>query len=123
MEKTAFSIVLQVKNLPVCKAFYRDVLELGDPVLDSNFRVEFKVGDSFSLILEKNPWDAPLSPVAGRISWLFNGCSAEKIWKKMHACGYPVPSRSCTDKADRAFYRFTDPEGNSFYVSTQNDNH
>ena len=123
MKKTAFSIVIKVKNLPVCKAFYRDILELGEPVLDSSFRVEFKIGDSFSLILEKNPWDVPLPPVSGRMSWLFWVGNAEKIRQKMHACGYPVPRLAhTTDQTDSAFFRFTDPEGNPFYISDQSDN-
>lgn len=109
-----------VKNLTVCKAFYRDILELGDPVLDSSFRVEFKAGDSFSLILEKSPFDVPLSP-AGRTSWLLNSGNAEKIRERMHRCGYPVPGRTCLEKAGKALCRFTDPEGNPFYVAGRND--
>ena len=53
MKKKHFGIVIKVKNLTTCKVFYRDVLGLGDPVLDSNFRVEFQIDDSFCLILEK----------------------------------------------------------------------
>ncbi len=122
MKKPAFSIVIMVKNLNVCKAFYRDILELGDPVLDSTFMVEFKIGDSFSLILEKSfQENVSLFSAVGRTSWLFSGGNAEKIRKKMHICGYPVPQSACVDKAGKAFYRFTDPEGNLFYVASQND--
>ena len=116
MKKTTLGIVIKVKNLASCKVFYRDILELGEPVLDSSFRVEFQFGDSFSLFLEKMPWDVSPAPVSERIAWFYNGSDAETIRKKMSAYGYPAPRISSTEKADMAFCRFTDPEGNPFYV-------
>lgn len=116
MKKAAFGIVIRVRNLTSCKAFYRDILDLGEPVLDSSYRVEFGRGD-FSLLLEKLPWDAPLPPASARIAWLYNGGSAELIRKKMNDYGYPVsPSPVSSDKGDGEFIRFEDPEGNPFYV-------
>lgn len=115
MRKKSFGIVIKVKNLTVCKAFYRDVLGLGDPVLDSNFRVEFQLGDSFCLTLEKMPFDAVLPPAFGRIAWLFNA-DAEMVRSRLEAYGYAVPDLPDTEKQGEVFCRFADPEGNPFYV-------
>ena len=116
MKNTAFGIVIRVKNLTSCKAFYRDILNLGDPVLDSNFRVEF-FQDGFSLLLEKVPWDTPLAPGSARVAWFFCGGSAESIREKMNDYGYPVPLAPVqADKGGKVLCRFEDPEGNPFYV-------
>ena len=116
MKKPAFGIVIKVKNLTLCKAFYRDILELGDPVLDSSFRVEFRFGEVFSLFLEKNSWEEPLPPVSGRTAWFYQCGNAAEIRQKMRAYGYPEPCISCADEAGMEFCRFTDPEGNLFYI-------
>ena len=94
MENKKTGLVIKVKNLTSCKAFYRDILELGNPVLDSNFRVEFQCGNSFSLVLEKTPWDEPLQPVSDRIIWLHQMADAKTVWTKMVSYGFPVPNLS-----------------------------
>ena len=109
--------MIKVKNLTSCKAFYRDILELGDPVLDSNFRVEFRSG-SFSLILDKSPWDEPQQPVSNRIIWLYRSADARKIWTKMVSYGFPVPNLAEVVANGERLCRFADPEGNPFYVPT-----
>ena len=117
MKKTSFGIVLKVKNLPACRAFYRDILQLGEPVLDSSFRVEFRFGEVFSLILEKNPWDTVLPLPGERVAWLFAAADAEKIRQRMIHYGYPAPETTVANaKAGMALCRFRDPEGNPFYV-------
>ncbi len=117
MKKPSFGIVLKVKNLPACRAFYRDILQLGEPVLDSSFRVEFRFGEVFSLILEKNPWDTVLPLPGERVAWLFAAADAEKIRQRMIHYGYPAPETTVANaKAGMALCRFRDPEGNPFYV-------
>lgn len=116
MDNKKTGIVIKVRNLTVCKAFYRDILGLGDPVLDSNFRVEFQCGGSFSLILEKTPWDEPQQPGSDRIIWLYQSADARTIWTKMVSYGFPVPDLSEVVRNGERFCRFADPEGNPFYV-------
>ena len=119
MKKASFGIVIRVRNLTSCKAFYRDILDLGDPVLDSSYRVVFIQGD-FSLLLEKVPWETPLAPVSSRTAWFFRDGSAEAIRKKMNDYGYPAPlSPVNADKGGDVFRRFEDPEGNPFYVPAE----
>ena len=54
MENSLFGVVIQVSNLDLCRAFYRDVLGLGAPVMDSSFWVEFRLDSQSSLFLEKS---------------------------------------------------------------------
>ena len=115
MKKKRFGIVIKVRNLTACKAFYRDVLGLGDPVLDSNFRVEFRIEEFFCLTLEKSAWDAVLPPASGRVSWLFDA-DAKTIRDRLKAYGYSVPSLPDTEKQGETCCWFADPEGNPFYV-------
>lgn len=117
MKKTAFGIVLKVKNLPACRAFYRDILELGEPFLDSSFRVEFRFNEDFSLILEKDPWETALPPPGERVAWLYARGNAAMIRQRMTDYGYPVPAEiTADDHAGMALCHFCDPEGNPFYV-------
>ena len=115
MDNKKTGIVIKVRNLTVCKAFYRDILGLGDPVLDSNFRVEFQSG-SFSLILDKSPWDEPQQPVSNRIIWLYRSADARKIWTKMVSYGFHMPDLTEVVANGERLCRFADPEGNPFYV-------
>lgn len=117
MENNNFGIVIKVRNLTACKAFYRDILGLGDPVQDSNFRVEFRCGEAFSIFLEKNMWDEPVRmPSSGSISWFFNRGDAKIIQEKMRLYGFSGSSWVVENKAGKSLCRFTDPEGNAFYV-------
>ena len=98
--------------------FHRDILDLGEPVLDGSYRVVFIQGD-FSLLLEKVPWETPLSPVSSRTAWFFTRGSSEAIRKKMTDYGYPIPPIPVNaDRGGYVFRRFEDPEGNPFYVPT-----
>lgn len=114
MNKNLFGIVIKVRDLELCRNFYRNILELGQPVMDSSFQVEFKAGGS-SLILVRKSWDCPLPQHSERIAWYFSAGNPDHIREKIFACGY----RSvCTisEKAGREMVMFTDPEGNPFYV-------
>ncbi len=43
--------VIKVRNLDRCRGFYRDILQLGSPLTDSNFRTEFGLCREGRLIL------------------------------------------------------------------------
>ena len=115
-------IVIKVKNLTRSKAFYRDILGLGEPVLDSNFRVEFRCGEGFSLFLEKNLWEEPELCSSRSVSWFYGEGNARAIQQKMRTYGFADSDDLIVEnKTGRAFCRFTDPEGNAFYVPAPED--
>ena len=110
-------IVIKVKNLTRSKVFYRDILGLGHPVLDSNFRVEFRCRDGFSLFLEKDLWEEPERYSPRAVAWFYDGANAREIQEKMRTYGFADSDELIVEnKTGRAFCRFSDPEGNAFYV-------
>ena len=50
--KALYGCVLKVRNLSQLKIFYRNTLGLGEPVVDSNFWVEFSLPGNGILALE-----------------------------------------------------------------------
>lgn len=108
-------VIIKVENLELCRTFYRDVLNLGEPIMDSNFWVEFRVNDNFSLILEKIRPEEKLSVKKGRISWLYRVDDIERVVDRLSKQGY----EPLADEKDRIGYKvikFCDPEGNPFYL-------
>lgn len=115
MENNLHSIVIKVKNIELCRAFYRDVLELGAPAMDSNFWVEFKLSDSVSLLLEKiGDMDLPKDSL-NRVSWILKTESTEFIIEKLRQYGYN-PLAEQEYRVGFKMTKFNDPEGNAFYV-------
>lgn len=53
MPNAETEILIQVENLPLCRAFYRDALMIGNPEIDSNFLCRFRLADGASLTLEQ----------------------------------------------------------------------
>ena len=109
------AFLVRVSNLDSCRSFYRDVIGLGSPVMDSGCWVEFRSG-GVSVLLEKCEWGERVPPASGRVSLMLTVDSIEAFSKRMTDAGYPEGA----DSADRFGYRVkccSDPEGNLFYVT------
>ncbi|MBO7147446.1 MAG: hypothetical protein J6W81_06835 [Lentisphaeria bacterium] len=117
MKEKSYGIVIKVKDLNVCRSFYRDILELGHPLEDSTFWVAFQIGSGVMLYLEKVEFDEPLPPRESRIAWFLDCSDPEAFRKKLVDHGY-IRNCTCADKAGFPLLRFTDPEGNPFYLRT-----
>jgi len=118
MEQQLQGIVIKVSNLEISRAFYRDVLKLGSPVMDSNFWVEFKLPCGSSLYLEKLDEKAAAATAKSRISWVYKTGDAASVVERLNEYGYD----STTTREVRVgfkFIKFYDPEGNSFYISDE----
>jgi len=115
MENLIYGIAVKVRNLDLARAFYRDALDLGSPLMDSNFWVEFRLGDSASLVLEKVLDDEMLPDPVGRISWIFKTDEVEAIVARLRKFGYE-PKFEEQERIGVKVYEFRDPEGNPFLV-------
>ena len=110
MKKDYVEIVVRVNDLDGCRIFYREVLQLGDPVLDSSFIASFKLSASSILTLEKT--DAPFLEHAGAATtWRFGVPDLNALRERMEYGGYELKQDPSGD-----FWRGTDPEGNVFLV-------
>jgi len=118
MNRQLHGIVIRVENLEICRAFYRDILQLGNPVMDSNFWVEFKLRDESSLFLEKMDEQVRASAARNRFSWIYDVEDTNALIDRLSDYGYESTTTR-TVQAGYSLIKFYDPEGNSFYVADQ----
>jgi catechol-2,3-dioxygenase len=115
MKKDFVEIVVRVNDLDGCRIFYREVLQLGDPVLDSSFIASFRISESTMLTLEKT--DAPFLEHAGAATlWRVGISDLAALRERMQYGGYELKEDPSCD-----FWRGTDPEGNVFLVYEAGD--
>ncbi len=115
MESPRFGIIIRVHDLQACRCFYRDVLGLGDPVMDSGFAVEFRPSEWFSLRLEESA--APyLEHASAATSWVLESDDPAELRQRLEDYGCPM-SAEPEERNSGDFFRGSDPEGNAFYVT------
>ena len=115
MKKSFAEIVIRVNDLNCCRIFYRETLQLGDPVVDSDFIASFKVSDTTLLTLEKT--DAPfLEHASSAMTWRFCTDDLEGLRNRIRYAGSELMEDPCG-----GYWRGTDPEGNVFLVRRGDD--
>ena len=112
------SFVLSVADIAAERAFYRDVVGLGEPVMNSNVWVEFKLDGGSSFCLEQAAPNKPPLPPRGRTEFLFIVDSLDEFEKRYrsHAPGDAPEGVPCGQLGIRAV-QYPDPEGNLFRVT------
>ncbi|HBC89397.1 MAG TPA: hypothetical protein DCZ94_20850 [Lentisphaeria bacterium] len=113
-QNSLYGVIIKVENIDVCRSFYRDVLELGAPVIDSNFWIEFKLQDNVSLVLEQAAEGEKLPPGRDRISWLYRIEAIDDMLAKLKEHGHQPHAED--ERLGYKVYQFLDPEGNPFYL-------
>ena len=92
MKKDHVEIVVRVNDLDGCRIFYREVLQLGDPVLDSEFIASFNISGSAMLTLEKT--DAPFLEHAGAATtWRIGVRDLDALRERMRFAGYELKTQ------------------------------
>ncbi len=110
MKENLNGIVIKTKNISLLRNFYRDVLELGHPVIDSNIWVEFQVSDGMSIILDASQYS---SNVEGNLSWFYTVRDVDVALSRLKQYGY-TPQIMEAEELGIKVYFFQDPEGNPF---------
>ena len=106
-------IVIQTGNIDACRYFYREILQLGEVVTDSNHYVMFQLTEHTALVLE-NCSAKYLEHASGAVHFAFE-CDnvpalAERLKKDAVALSDPF------ERMGRTCYRGCDPDGNAFIV-------
>lgn len=103
-------VIVHALDLPRMKAFYRDTIQLGAPLADSNFWVQFELPGNGALILEKCNNVVP-DQDRRETSWLLPVTDFDEWVARLETCGvrsmHPgvrIPGVRCAT--------FADPEGN-----------
>jgi predicted enzyme related to lactoylglutathione lyase len=115
MEITSFAFHLRVNNLELCRNFYRELLEPAAPVIDSNFLVEFNVGENVKLILALSNADF-LEHASSAGGFMFSVDDPEAVINKLTKSGYELHAKNIFSQG-RTMIRCLDPENNPFYLT------
>jgi len=116
MESQKYSLVLRVRDMQKCRAFYRDTLALGTPVLDSSFWVEFQMCDGGKLCLEAIEPKTVLARQESSPVWMME--AEEELIEQLTA--YRLPQQKTPSILGYNVTAFRDPEGNVFYLTVSN---
>ena len=109
--------VLSVADLAAERAFYRDVVGLGEPVMNSNVWVEFKLGECSFCLEQAASSKAPLPPHS-RIEFLFFVDSIDEFEKRYRSQGgADTPEGVPCEQTGIRAVQYPDPEGNLFRVT------
>ena len=117
MESQKYSLVLRVRDLQKCRAFYRDTLALGNPILDSPFWVEFQMCDGGKLCLEAIDPKTVLARQESSPVWMME--ADEELVE--HLSAYRLSSQKTPAIMGYEVTAFRDPEGNVFYLTVSNE--
>ena len=111
--------VLSVADLAAERAFYRDVVGLGEPVMNSNVWVEFKLDGGTSFCLEQAAPNKPPLPPHSRTEFLFFVDSLEEFEKRYRAYGFEGNTAEGVPCGQTGIHavQYPDPEGNLFRVT------
>jgi catechol-2,3-dioxygenase len=120
MENSLFGVIIKVRNLDICRSFYRDVLNLGEPALDSNSWIEFKMPGNFTLALEKVMKIDYGRGSTQNVVWGYKIDDIEVIRTRLKEYGYYINVDS-SHRVGLDFFTCRDPEGNLFYLISRTD--
>ncbi len=115
MQKSLNGIIIKVRDVGLCSNFYKNMLELGNPIIDSNFWVEFKCPNGMPLVLELAKEEDILHQNSN-ICWFHTIDNVQNFIKKL--LNYGIYAEEVIEyKLNEKIYKFKDPEGNVFAVT------
>ena len=109
-------VLIRVKDLDTARIFYRELLRLGNPAVDSAFWVEFYAPDGTRIILEKTEAAYLVHDVSATTLVLATP-ELEKIRHELEVHNYTIERQKKAHPGE-VFYRAQDPEGNIIYLCT-----
>ena len=108
-----YGAVISVRNIDRSRAFYNKVLRLGEPVVSTNFWVEFEIAPGEMVLALRQSNSVVESPETdkGDTSWCLCVENIEEFRQHLREHGVqPTPIESLP--VGKQIFRFRDPEGN-----------
>lgn len=118
MKNNASSVIIKVKDIDICRSFYRNIMNMGDPVVNSNFRVEFVMGNNANLILFLNH-ETDLKESTAVPCLELNETTAQTC-ARLDTLDYHY---ECVSQADKHIYRMRDPEDREIMFTGYDEAH
>ena len=114
MNAKHLGLILRVNDIDMCRLFYRDLLELGEPVFDSTFAVVFQLTENLTLTLEKSAAEY-LEHASAAATIAIAVPDLETFAEKLDSAGCPLDEDPVRIGITE-YRRGLDPEGNPFLV-------
>lgn len=106
-------IIILVENLDASRYFYREVLQVGPVILDSNSAVVFGLAPGLVLVLERCA-DGYMEHASGAVRFALECADVEALAERMKKDGGTLSDPF--ERLGRTCCRGCDPEGNPFLV-------
>ena len=111
-------IIILVNSLEQCRYFYREMIKLGEPVIDSSESVVFKLSENCNLVLEETKAKY-LEHTSSAVSWSIEVEDFDTICagleKNSHTSGEEFI------RFGRRTRRVCDPESNPFFITAKSN--
>jgi catechol 2,3-dioxygenase-like lactoylglutathione lyase family enzyme len=114
MDDRSYGVIVSVSNLDQARAFYRDILGLGSPVVDSNHWIEFQLGNG--LILGLRAQNKAEKQKDSSLMWVYYTTEFEEIKTRLLDANCEPLKISAPPVGLKAEI-YTDPEGNRFTLA------
>ncbi|HPN84061.1 MAG TPA: VOC family protein [Victivallales bacterium] len=117
-----YAVVIRTKNVEKLRNFYRDIIDLGPPNVDSNYWTEFKLGPDTNLVIELIDEESEGKGLEAKntVDWAIRieNLDAEKERLKQ-ANMDPVGEES--DRFGKRVIKYLDPDGNIIHLISEKE--
>lgn len=114
MHERNYGIIINVSDIEKMRTFYRDTLQLGAPVVDSNHWVEFQLGNGLVLGLKHHSRSEETR--SSNILWVLYTDQFEEVRTSLSSAGHNALKVTPPPIGLKAEI-YTDPEGNRFSLA------
>jgi hypothetical protein len=116
MDNNTSNVIIKVEDIDICRSFYSNAMKFGAPLINSNFEVEFRMGNDSYLTLIEDRKNA--NYLYGNPPLLTVNKTVEEVCKSLEQQGYDCEFIS---HADYPIYETHDPEGRPLMFTGQSD--
>ena len=111
-------IIILVNSLEQCRYFYREMIKLGEPVIDSSESAVFKLSENCTLVLE-NTQARYLEHTSSAVSWSIEVDDFDAICAVLEKNGHTSGEEFI--RFGRRTRRICDPESNPFCITAKSN--